>query len=219
MFRNVSACFRPFQTTAMSFPDFFAAAPAIRMHDPLAAFLGAAGDGLIDYRYEDAVRLAGHSCPTVASAFLMTRAALAALYGTTPPVRGEIRVDLAEARDAGVAGVIASIATLVTGATADTGFHGLAGQFNRRDKLFFGQALRQGSLRFTRLDTGVAVEVAADLSRVPGDPRMGEMMSRCLTGEADAQEFLLFRTLWQDRVRRLLLDHADDPAVIRVTPA
>lgn len=200
----------------MQFPDFFASAPVIRMHDPLAEFLGAAKDGIIEYRYADAVRLAGHSCPTVASAFLMTRAALAALYGEQIPVRGEIRVDLAEAQDAGVAGVIASIATLVTGATADTGFRGLAGQFNRRNKLFFNQPLRQGSLRFTRLDDDAAVEVGADLSSVGGDPRMGELMSLCLAGEATPAQQQEFRMLWQERVRRLLLEHADDPQVIRI---
>lgn len=200
----------------MQFPDFFASAPVIRMHDPLAEFLGAAKDGVIEYRYADAVRLAGHSCPTVASAFLMTRAALAALYGEQIPVRGEIRVDLAEAQDAGVAGVIASIATLVTGATANTGFRGLAGQFNRRNKLFFNQPLRQGSLRFTRLDDETAVEVGADLSSVGGDPRMGELMSQCLAGEATPAQQQEFRMLWQERVRRLLLVHADDPQVIRI---
>ena len=199
----------------MQFPDFFATAPVIRLRDPLADFLGAAVGGLMEYRYADAVRLAGHSCPTVASAFLMTRAALVSLYGEDLPVRGEIRVELAEAHDAGVAGVIAAIATLVTGATADTGFRGLAGQYSRRDKLFFRQPLKQGSLRFTRLDTGAAVEVAADLSRVPGDPRTGELMSLCLSGQATAAQQGEFRTLWQDRVRRLL-DHADDPSVINL---
>lgn len=203
-------------TATPPFPAFFALAPAIRVHDPLAEFLGAAAGGLIDYRYEDAVRLAGHSCPTVASAFLLTRAALGALYEGELPVRGEIRVELAEARDAGVAGVIASVATLVTGATADTGFRGLAGRFNRRDKLFFDRPLGQGSLRFTRLDSGAAVEVAAELAHVPGDPRIGELMPLCLAGRASAAEQETFRALWQERVRRLLLEHADDPAVIRV---
>jgi len=204
----------------MQAPDFYAAAPVIRLRDPLAAFLGAAADGLIDYRYEDAVRLAGHSCPTVASAFLMTRAALAALYGKALPVRGEIRVDLAEARDAGVAGVIASIATLVTGATADTGFRGLAGRFNRRDKLFFSQPLTQGkgSLRFTRLDTGAAVEVGAELSSVGGDPRLGDLMPLCLVGAGRRRRSRKSSgRVWQERVRRLLLEHADDPQVIRVS--
>lgn len=200
----------------MQFPDFFAVAPVIRVVDPLAGFLGAAEGGIIEYRYEDAVRLAGHSCPTVAFAFLMARAALAALFGDALPVRGEIRVDLAEAHDAGVAGVIAAVATLVTGATADSGFRGLAGQFNRRDKLFFKQPLQRGSLRFTRLDSGATVEVGADLSLVPGDPRMGELMPLCLGGQARSVQQREFRTLWQDRVRRVLLEHADDPQVIRV---
>jgi hypothetical protein len=198
------------------FPDFFAAAPRIAVVDPLAEFLGAAAGGLIEYRYEDAVRLAGHSCPTVAAAFLMTRAALKALYPDDLPRRGDIRVDFGESRDAGVTGVIAAVATLATGATADSGFRGIGGQFNRRDRLFFGQALAHGDIRFSRLDTGAAVEVAARLERVPGDPRMSGLMSLCLGGSASPAETSEFRELWQDRVRRLLLDHADDPDVIIV---
>lgn len=201
----------------MAFPLFLAAAPVIPMRDPLAEFLGTAREGCLDYRYEDAVRLAGHSCPTVAAAFLMTRRALLALYGGALPVRGEIRVDMREARDAGVAGVIASIATLVTGATSDSGFRGLAGKFCRRDRLFFAQPLTKGDMRFVRLDTGAAVELAARLDRVPGDPRIGELMPLCLGGTANEDETGLFHTLWQDRVRRLLLEHADDPEVIVVS--
>lgn len=201
------------------FPDFFAGAPVIHVYDPLAEFLGAAADGRIDYRYEDAVRLAGHSCPTVASAFLMTRAALTHLYGNALPVRGDLRVDLAELQDAGVAGVIASIATLITGATADSGFRGLAGRFNRRHRLFFGQALSGGTLRFTRLDNCRSVEVAADLTSLAADPRLGELMPKCLQGLARRDEQILFGALWQDRVKRLLLDHADDGAVIRLSEA
>lgn len=199
-----------------AFPDFFTQAPVIVVRDPLADFLGAAADGVLEYRYVDAVRLAGHSCPTVAAAFLMLRTALTSLYGTTLPVRGEIRVDLAEAHDAGVTGVIASIVTLITGATTDTGFPGLAGQFNRRNKLFFAQPLAHGELRCTRLDSGASVEVAADLSRVPGAPLTGELMRACLIGQASAAERKEFQALWQDRVRRLLLEFADDPAVMKI---
>lgn len=201
----------------MRFPDFFADAPIIRVIDPLAEFLGASEIGLIDYRYEDAVRLAGHSCPTVASAFLMVRAGLAALYGNDLPVRGEIRVDFAEPPDAGVVGVIASIVALITGATADTGFRGLGCQFNRRDKLYFSQPIKAGSLRLTRLDSEQSIEVSADLSKVPGDPRIAELMLRCLKGDATIDEQRLFRRLWQDRVRLILLEHADDPAVIQTS--
>lgn len=202
--------------SASAFPDFFDQAPVIVLRDPLANFLGAAAGGVFEYRYADAVRLAGHSCPTVASAFLMTRAALAALYGDALPVRGEIRVDFAEAHDAGVSGVIAGITTLITGATSDTGFRGLAGQFNRRNRLYFNQSLARGELRFTRLDSGAAVEVAVDMSRVPGNPRMVELMRQCLADSASVAEQNEFRRLWQERVRRVLLDHADDPTVIRL---
>ena len=71
---------------------FFDTVPAIVVADPLADALGAVEGGLIEYRYVDAVKLAGHSCPTVAGAWLMTRAALARLYPGETPRRGEIRV-------------------------------------------------------------------------------------------------------------------------------
>lgn len=58
----------------MHYPAFFDDVPAIRLYDPLAEFLGAVDDGVIEYRYLDAVKLAGHSCPTVASASRPTTA-------------------------------------------------------------------------------------------------------------------------------------------------
>lgn len=64
----------------MRYPPFFNAAPVVALYDPLAEFLGALSAGIIEYRYVDAVRFAGHSCPTVACAFHMTRAGLKALY-------------------------------------------------------------------------------------------------------------------------------------------
>jgi hypothetical protein len=199
-----------------AFPAFFADAPAVTMLDPLAAFLGAAEEGVITYRFEDAVRLAGHSCPTVASAYLMVRAGLRKLYGTELPRRGEIRVDMRDARDAGVTGVMAAVATLLTGAADEGGFKGLAGQFTRRGRLFFGQDV-PGTLKLTRLDTGAAVSVSSRLDGIPGDPRMGQLLPHCLDGSASAEEAKLFGALWQDRVRRLLVEHADDPEVILVS--
>src|SRR3546814_4436243 len=65
----------------MGFPAFFDDAPVLRLRDRLSELLGATPDGVIEYRYADAVRLAGHSCPTVAGAWLCARAGLRALYG------------------------------------------------------------------------------------------------------------------------------------------
>ena len=197
----------------MQFPDFFEAAPRISVRDPLARFLGAAEDGIIEYRYADAVKLAGHSCPTVASAYLMTRAALAALYPDTLPERGGIRVELREDRLEGVAGVVANVASLITGATQDTGFKGIGGRFDRRKLLFFGADM-PGQLRFTRTDTGATVNVSARIERVPADPRIPLLLPRCLAGAATPAEATLFQSLWQDRVRTLLVEHADDADLI-----
>ncbi|HEY0879072.1 MAG TPA: hypothetical protein VGE10_11540 [Zeimonas sp.] len=204
-------------STPETFPSFFADAPVLDLIDPLAEFLGAVAGGRLRYRYEDVVRMAGHSCPTVASAFLMTRAALRRLYGDALPRRGEIRVEMRERRDAGVTGVVAAVATFVTGATEDSGFPGIGGRFGRRERLFFGRPLSFGEMRFARLDgEGAPVEVAARLQLVGGDPRMSSWMGRCLHGEASAEETAAFRNAWQERVRRLLVDHADDPEVIEV---
>ena len=37
-----------------------------------------------------------------------------------------------------------------------------------------------------------------------------------LAADATGEERAAFGSVWQDRVRRLLLEHADDPNVIRV---
>ena len=105
----------------MQAPAFFDEVPSIVMFDALAQTLGAAQDGLIEYCYLDAVKLAGHSCPTVAGAWLMTRTALARLYPGETPHRGEVRVAMREAQDVGVVGVIASVAGLITGAAGNGG--------------------------------------------------------------------------------------------------
>lgn len=201
----------------MRYPEFFDQAPSITMFDPLAKFLGAAEGGILEYHYVDAVRAAGHSCPTVASAWLMTIRALEALYPRDVPERGGIRVDFRHDATSGVTGVIASIVTLVTGATHDTGFKGLAGRFDRRNLLFFNAAVSE-EIRFTRRDTGAAVDVTAHLEHVPSAPHVGELMAACITGRASEEVQREFGRLWQERVRTILLGHARDPQAIVVRP-
>lgn len=201
----------------MAFPEFFARIPAITLRDPLAELLGAAEGGLIEYRFADAVKLAGHSCPTVAGAWLMTVRALHALYGDEMPVRGDLRVALGENADSGVAGVIASIAGLLTGAAGDGGFKGLGGRYGRRNLLRFGVA-GVGGLAFTRLDTNVAVDCILRLEMVPADPRLGGLLGAILGGTADSAARRLFGELWQERVRRILIEHADDPEIVELRP-
>lgn len=203
--------------TANAFPDFFAAAPRITVRDPLSAFLGAARGGVLEYSYADVVKLAGHSCPTVASAFLMARAALAALYPDALPERGGVRVEMPEPAAEGVSGVIGSVIGMLTGAAGEGGFHGIGRHFDRRDLLAYG-AGGAGQVRISRVDNGAAVRVSVRAQLVSGDPRMRELLPRCVTGTATADEAAQFGALWQDRVRRLLVDHGDDPHVVVVEP-
>lgn len=200
----------------MNYPDFFDQVPRIRLHDPLAEFLGAVDDGMIEYSYLDAVKLAGHSCPTVASAYWMTHMALGALYDSRTPERGAIRVDFRENSLNGVTGVIANVVSMLTGATHDTGFKGLAGQFDRRHLMFFDAAVPL-DIRFTRTDTGGRVDVAANLQAVAGDPDTPTLMRCCLGGTASTEELRRFAALWQERVRRVLLEHQADPRVFVVS--
>jgi hypothetical protein len=199
----------------MNYPDFFDSVPQIKMHDPLADFLGAVNDGVIEYRYIDVVKLAGHSCPTVASAYWMTYQALQALYGNDLPERGAIRVEFREGSLTGVTGVVANVISMLTGATHDTGFKGIAGHFDRRNLLFFGADVPL-EIRFMRLDTGAQVDVAANVRQVPSNPEMPVLMQRSLSGEASVEEAQRFGALWQERVRCILLDHGADPEVFIV---
>ena len=203
----------------MSFPEFFQRVPRIRVHDPLADFLGAAEGGVLEYGYEDAVKLAGHSCPTVASAYVLACRSMSLLYPDGLPERGGVRVDFAEPLEQGVTGVVASVLTLITGATQQGGFKGIAGRFVRRGLQRFEADVPLG-LRLMRIDTGAFVDAASDLSPVPAEAETSALMGKCLHSEANDDERRRFGRLWQQRVERILLDCWDDDAVFqfRVSP-
>ena len=197
----------------MSYPEFFAAVPRLTLHDPLAELLGAAENGRIEYGYTDAVKLAGHSCPTVAGAYLMTLKALARLYPGGLPERGGIRVELNATQTDGVIGVTAAVASLLTGAAGEGGFKGLAGRFSRRNLLRFGAAI-DAELCFTRIDSDARMAVTYHPEVVPAPPELQKLMPKLLAGKASAAEATEFGRLWQLRVKRILIDHFDDPALV-----
>lgn len=200
----------------MALPAFFSAAPGIVLRDPLAELLGAAEGGLIEYGYADAVRLAGHSCPTVAGAYLMARAALRALYPDAVPERGSVVVTMSMAEEEGTTGVIAQVFTLLTGAAGNNGFHGIGGHHARHGLLRYGSNDLSCIAGFCRSDTGDTVYVSMDLSSVSPAPQMRMLMGRALTADATDAERAAFASVWQDRVRKLLLQHAEDARVIKV---
>ena len=202
----------------MTFPDFFDQAPVIRVRDPLAQILGSATDGVMDYHYVDAVRLAGHSCPTVAGAFLTARAALKALYPDALPERGAISVHMPEPETAGTTGVVAQVLTLLTGAAAQGGFKGIGQRFGRNGLLSFAAqgVEHNGAVRFERLDTGAAVLVHFDAHKIPADPSQRERMQAVIQNRETPEQQAEFARLWQARVRQILLEHADDPALLSI---
>ena len=200
----------------MTYPAFFSEVPTLTLRDSLAEILGAATGGLITYGYADAVKLAGHSCPTVAGAYLMTLRALGRLYPDSVPERGNIRVEFGAAQADGVTGVIAAVAGLLTGATGEGGFKGLGGKFSRRNLMQFG--IGNGvEIRVTRMDTGVAVEVSYHPEIVPPPPELASLMQKLLAGEASEDERAEFGTLWQMRVKRILIDHFDNSQLVTVS--
>lgn len=199
----------------MPFPHFFSHAPSITVLDRLAAFLGAPIHGRITYGYTDAVRLAGHSCPTVAGAWLMTVKAMAALWPDAMPERGAIQLQLPDDVDEGVTGVIAAVAGLVTGAAGAGGFKGIAGQFSRANLVEFAQPI-PASLGFRRTDNGAGILASYNPALVPPNDSMRPALQRILAGIDTPEDSTTFARAWQDRVRRILVEHADE--VVTLTP-
>ena len=200
------------------FPTYYSKAPVLILRDPLAAFLGASESGLITYRYLDAVKLAGHSCPTVAGAYLMVCCGLKALYGGDIPERGGIEVLMRDGRDEGTTGVIANVAMLLTGAAPETGFAGVGPMrlFGRRDLLAFGSGDERGEMLLRRRDTGAAVAVSYNPSIAPWPAEMQTLMPLAVSGRADDAQLKRFGEIWQERVEAVLTKLADDPRLVIV---
>lgn len=202
----------------MQYPAFFDQVRTIVLYDPLAEFLGAAKAGIVEYNYLDAVKLAGHSCPTVAGAYLMTIKALEALYPGTTPERGAVRVRLRDEMEHGVTGVIANVVGLITGATQQNGFKGIAGRFDRRNLLFFNTDI-DADIHFERVDSGAAVTAAYNAGLVPGSARLRALAGKIGMPGLSAAEQRDFGVEWQARVERILIEQADNPALVLIRPA
>ena len=186
----------------MQHPAFFDTIETITLKDNLSAFLGSLAGGIVEFSYLDVVKAAGHSCPTVAGANLMTAAGPEALYPDEIPVRGEIFVSFKEAPDVDVAGVIGNVVTQITGATATSGFKGLGGQFVRHGLMEFGADIA-ASVRFKRTDTGQTVDVTYDPSDIPSDPRQQQIMQLLRQGMATPEDKAAFGKMFQQRVEAI----------------
>ncbi len=186
----------------MKYPDFFTTVETIKLTDQLSNFLGTFEDGIVEFNYLDIVKSAGHSCPTVAGAYLMCLEGLKALYKDQIPNRGDIIVSFKEDSKSGVAGVIANVATQITGATEDSGFKGIGGNFVRHDLMNFNDNIAS-NMKLQRKDNGQSVEIFYDPSSIMPNPQQAPLMQKIMQNNASQEEHELFGKLWQSRVENI----------------
>jgi formylmethanofuran dehydrogenase subunit E len=186
--------------------DFYNNVESIVLKDKLGEFLGVDED--FEYTFKDVVKLSGHSCPTVAGAYLMTLYSLKKLYPLGLPIRGEIKVELRDSKSAGTTGVLANVASFITGAKEEDGFKGLQGKYFRNNLLKFEVAMK-GEMRFTRLDNQESVEVGYDLSNIVLSNFNPSLMQKGLQNIATKEEFETFGAAWQQRVKEILTIHKE----------
>ncbi|MBE9536139.1 MAG: hypothetical protein IMF07_03070 [Proteobacteria bacterium] len=199
--------------------DFFAEVEEIRLKDPLSYILGAMDDGEeMVFCYTDAVKMAGHSCAAVSGAYKVTLEALKSLYGDDTPVRGDIKVTIKGKPTDLAYGPMSQVISLITGAAPETGFHGLGGRYGRYNLLNFDEDnFEFNTFIFERIDTGKKVKVVYNPQALPESPRMGEVAGATMSGSASEAEREEFFSLWQGKVKKILLESDDYPGLLEIT--
>ncbi|MDO8736545.1 MAG: hypothetical protein Q7K29_05615 [Thermoleophilia bacterium] len=210
------------------FREFFYEVKPIRLREPLAALLGAfeKDEEIVEFKYTDAVRAAGHACPTVSGAYLCCQEALDALYPDEVPLRGGLAITVYGSPDEGGLGVMSQVFTFITGAAPETGFKGLGGRFSRKDLMRFEAAepaCEEPCFRFQRLDTGAAVRVSFYPWLIPfpeeSGKRLAALMGPVVSGEASDEEGREFQKLWLEKIRGMVIDRNDIETWLKVEAA
>jgi len=199
----------------MKYPKFFDEVNNIELIDNLSILLGAS-EGKIEISYLEIVKMAGHSCPTVAGAYLMTLKALDKLYPNSIPIRGNIKVKFKDDINLGVTGVISNVVSNITGACSNSGFKGLNGNFSRNNLMSFNCNDVDGIIRFTRIDNNKSIDINYNPNIVLPDSNMQKLMGKVIGGIASELEVNKFKKLWQDRVKRILIDNFDNKKLIEL---
>ncbi len=195
--------------------DFFKDVEPIRLSEPLAHLLGAQNpEGEFIFHFTDAILTAGHACPAVSGAYKLTAKALKALYKDELPVRGEIQVLIKGGPEDLAYGPQAQVISLITGAAGITGFKGLGGRFSRKNKLLFDPENPEfNTFIFQRQDTKAAVKITYNPQAITPDPRMNDLSPLVIKGTATEDEHELFVSLWQENVRKILLEDENYPGL------
>lgn len=184
----------------MKYPNFFNNIETIKLKDELSQTLGAFEDGIIEFSYLDCVKLAGHSCPTIAGAYIMTLMALKNLFKNELPKRGEIKLYFKDSLEDGTTGVTSNVISQITGATSKSGFKGLNGKFSRYDLIEFNSKINS-NIKFERVDTNQTIEISYNPNIIISDEKIPILMQKILKQENTQEEQKLFGELWQNRVK------------------
>lgn len=135
-------CSHSYATTVTeeSYPSYYKEIDRIVVKDVMTRYFNVNQSGIMSYGLEDAAKTAGHICPAITGAFLMTQHALSALatdYRNNPSnanitsydsdsglmYRGGIHVTMSGKDDVGNApNAMANIMSLITGAKGADGF-------------------------------------------------------------------------------------------------
>ena len=209
------------------FRYYFADIRPVMMREPLADFLGAFEHhkAYLEYSFDDVVKMTGHACPTVASAFVCCKKALGALYMGDLPDRGNIAVMIHAAAGDKAYGVIGQVFSYLTGACGETGFKGLDGKFRRCGLLTFdgaGAADDTQSFTFARLDNGKKVRariLPANFPVVEGQSELPALLEKGIKGTMTHDEEHKFQDLWMERVKAIVLEEKNVDAWLVIEPA
>lgn len=135
----------------------------VKIHEPFAEFLMASPP---EFQFElsllDAVRFAGHACPAMVGAFMMSKHAVEKLFPDTNVCeRGDVAIELGAGPTDGATGPISNVFSFVFGAFEQSGFGGLGGEkFVRRNLLKYNSSnVPSGAFRFRRISTNQAIDV------------------------------------------------------------
>ncbi len=184
----------------MKYLSFFDDIQKIVVYDDLCQFLGVNEDGILEISYVDIVKSAGHSCGTVAGAYLIALEGLKALYKDEIPKRGQIKVELKKTATEDNAGVVGCVLSNITGATSDYGFGGIpTGKYNRRELLFLGVDI-DCDVRLTRLDTNKSICINYKPGKVVNPMAI---LKSAIKPDATEEDIKSFPVRFQDMVKTI----------------
>ncbi|NPA27601.1 MAG: hypothetical protein GXN91_00940 [Epsilonproteobacteria bacterium] len=190
----------------MEYPKFYDEVEKFILKDELSQFLGATKEGIVEIGYIDCVKLAGHSCPTIASSYIAAKVVVDYFYKGEIPLRSQIKIEFKEECDSGVTGVIGNTLGFILGCSDKCGFSGIGGKFNRKDLISYGNSSLNSMIRFSKLDGSAFLEINIDTSVVKPDAKMKTLLQKALQNVASKEELEEFERLWQDRVKNMLLN-------------